>query len=536
MSARPPMDDAALAAWSQRLGWPLWHEPEPAMLEPAFDQLGAALAGRHACVLLRPRSPAGSPAPAHTAWIADPCDTDQQVWLESLVDTPLDYALGPRAAIQAYVAAHDDARHAATLGLQPQGADGSTAIAPGRLVLAAPDDGDTARPAVRLVDSLLYDAIRLGASDVHVEGTPAGLQCKYRIDGVLEDVSRIDDAALKDQVVSRIKVLAGLDIGERRVPQDGSLQVEALGRGIDLRVSVLPSVHGEDVVVRVLDKQRMLGSGQRLTLQSSGLPPHIVAELRALTAKPYGLFLVTGPTGSGKTTTLYGVLSELNNGRDKLITIEDPVEYQLPGVVQVPIHEKKGLTFARGLRSVLRHDPDRIMVGEIRDAETAEIAVQSSLTGHMVLSTVHANSALEVFGRFANLGVDLASFAAALLGISAQRLLRINCPRCAAPAAPDAELAERFALHAQQRAAGRFLRGRGCPACRGTGYQGRRAVAEVLRMDPAARELVVARQWGAPLAQHARERGFRGLREHAVDLVLEGATTLEEVARVVLDD
>ncbi|MFT3737035.1 MAG: GspE/PulE family protein [Rhodocyclaceae bacterium] len=371
-------------------------------------------------------------------------------------------------------------------------------------------------------------------SDIHLESTPSGMVSKYRIDGVLDQVAQIQGTALAEQIISRIKVLSELDIAERRVPQDGSFRVEAMGREIDLRVSIMPSIHGEDAVIRILDKQAMVESHGSLTLEALGFDEQTLSTVRRLVQEPYGMVLVTGPTGSGKTTTLYGALSEINNGRDKIITIEDPVEYQLGGILQIPVNDKKGLTFARGLRSILRHDPDKIMVGEIRDKETAEIAVQSALTGHLVLSTVHANNVYDVFGRFHHIGVDLYSFVSALNGVSAQRLVRLTCKHCAAPYTPDDAELSLAGLSRADVEDFQFVRGRGCGDCRGTGYRGRKAVAEILVMNPEIAEMVVERRSVRQLMEAAQRSGTRSLYDDALRLVSRGETTLEEVRRVTL--
>ena len=290
-------------------------------------------------------------------------------------------------------------------------------------------------PVVRLVNSTLYDALKSGASDVHLESTGSGLTIRYRIDGVLDSVGAIQGTEMAEQVISRIKVVAELDIAERRIPQDGRFKVQAQKREVDFRVSIMPSVFGEDAVLRVLDRKALTDQSRGLTLENVGLGERTREQFRHLAREPYGMVLVTGPTGSGKTTTLYAAISEVNSGKDKIITIEDPVEYHLPGILQIPVNEKKGLTFARGLRSILRHDPDKIMVGEIRDSETAQIAVQAALTGHLVFTTVHANNVFDVIGRFINMEVDTYSFVAALNGILAQRLVRLVCPNCRAGSA-----------------------------------------------------------------------------------------------------
>jgi general secretion pathway protein E len=360
-------------------------------------------------------------------------------------------------------------------------------------------------PVVKLVNSTLYDALKLQASDIHLECEADGLVIKYRVDGVLVQVTAVRGAETAEQVVSRVKVLAELDIAERRVPQDGRFRVSISGREVDFRVSVMPSLFGEDAVLRLLDRRALAESAQSLRLDHLGLNADAIDAIRRMSARPHGMLLVTGPTGSGKTTTLYSAITEINTGRDKIITIEDPVEYRLPRILQIPVNEKKGLTFARGLRSILRHDPDKIMVGEIRDSETAQIAIQAALTGHLVFTTVHANNVFDVLGRFVHIGVDPYSFASALNCIVAQRLVRLLCTHCA---------------------------GRGCGHCRGTGYKGRKAVAEVLVLDDTVRERIAER---APLTQlkaEAARLGMRPLREAALALVAAGETTLEEVDRV----
>jgi general secretion pathway protein E len=328
--------------------------------------------------------------------------------------------------------------------------------------------------------------------------------------------------------------MAELDIAERRVPQDGRFKVRKGGREIDFRVSIMPSVFGEDAVLRILDKQGLAEANRGITLGSLGFTGRDREVIRDLASAPYGMLLVTGPTGSGKTTTLYAAIGEVNDGAHKFITIEDPVEYQLPGVVQIPVNEKKGLTFARGLRSILRHDPDRIMVGEIRDTETAQIAVQSALTGHLVFTTVHANSVFDVIGRFLHMGVDPYSFVSALNGILAQRLMRINCPQCSVPVVPEAEQLVRSGLAAAEVAGFEFRAGAGCAHCRGTGYRGRRAVTEILVLDDVLRELIIAREPVRVLKEAARARGTRTLREAGVALVRSGGTSLAELNRVTL--
>ena len=386
---------------------------------------------------------------------------------------------------------------------------------------------------VRFVHSTLYDALHQKASDLHFESAPDGLRVLFRLDGVLVPITVMAGREGAEQVVSRLKVMAELDISERRVPQDGRFKVRVTQRPVDFRVSVMPSIHGEDVVLRLLDRRSLTEGARSLCLDDLGLDAPAMAQVRGLAARPHGMLLVTGPTGSGKTTTLYAALTEIHTGQHKIVTIEDPVEYRLPQVLQIPVNERKGLSFARGLRSILRHDPDKIMVGEIRDDETAQIAVQAALTGHLVFTTVHANNVYDVLGRFLHMGVDAYSFAAALNGIVSQRLLRMNCTACRRPVAVDAAALQGLGLTDEQRQTARWQAGRGCEACRGTGYRGRRAVAEVLELDDAFKELIVAK---APLRQlkaQALSLGLRPLQTTALELALAGHTTLDEVLRVV---
>jgi len=395
---------------------------------------------------------------------------------------------------------------------------------------------EQASPVVRLLNATLYDALQDGASDVHIECTARGASIRFRIDGVMALVRHVESAQMAEQLVSRLKVMAELDIGERRLPQDGRFQLRVQGREVDFRLSIMPSVFGEDAVVRLLDRARIEQGGQdtgKLTLDSLGFSADERAAIRHQARQPHGMLLVTGPTGSGKTTTLYGTLAEIHTGQDKIITIEDPVEYQLEGVVQIPVNEKKGLTFSRGLRSILRHDPDRVMVGEIRDAETAQIAVQAALTGHLVFSTVHANNAFDVIGRFMHMGLDLYNVVSALNAVLAQRLVRLNCKHCAKPYTPDAATLMRHGVTLEQ---GHFLRGEGCGHCRGTGYKGRRAVAELLRLDDGLRDLIAARAPMSQIKEAARSRGMKPLRAAALQAVLAGETSFEELERVTLDE
>jgi general secretion pathway protein E len=466
---------------------------------------------------------------ARLAVVADPYDAALQDWLAVTLHDSFELRVATRDDITAALARFEESQRASA-GLLDEGEQVSSSSAE---VLSLARIADDASPVVRVVNSTLYDALKQGASDIHLESVPAGMQVKYRVDGVMVRVGQIAGADTAEQVISRIKVLAELDIAERRVPQDGRFKVAYAGRDIDLRVSIMPSVHGEDAVLRVLDKEHLTEELKALTLESLGFDDIARAALRKLAAEPYGMLLVTGPTGSGKTTTLYATIGEINHGLDKIITIEDPVEYQLPGVLQIPVNEKKGLTFARGLRSVLRHDPDKIMVGEIRDGETAEIAVQAALTGHLVLTTVHANNVFDVIGRFLHMGVDPYNLVSALNGIVAQRLLRLNCRHCAAPQVPEAAQLEESGLAGLIGAGGYdFRAGTGCGHCRGTGYKGRRAIAELLVLDDELRELIVTRAPMRQLKEAARARGTRTLREAGLALVASGETSLAELNRV----
>lgn len=393
-------------------------------------------------------------------------------------------------------------------------------------------------PAVRLLDAVLFDALRDGASDIHIENVAHGADVRLRRDGVMQAMRHIDGTALAEQIVSRLKVMAELDIGERRLPQDGRFKLRVQGREVDFRLSIMPSVAGEDAVVRVLDRGPLTEAGGTLTLAALGFAPALREAVLQLASAPHGMLLVTGPTGSGKTTTLYAAITEVRTGREKVITIEDPVEYQLPGVVQIPVNDKKGLGFARGLRSILRHDPDRVMVGEIRDAETAQIAVQAALTGHLVYSTVHANSAFDVIGRFMHMGLDLYNVVSALNAVLAQRLLRQVCDHCAqAVAATPAERAwlDDDTAHGDGTPL-QMRRGTGCAHCAGTGYRGRQAVAELMRLDDSLRDLIADRAPMSEIKRAARARGMQTLRQAALVAVRQGRSTLEEMHRVVGND
>src|SRR3954464_2909615 len=440
---------------------------------PAFDLLPFGECSQRGCALLR-----GADGRLMLAF-DDPFSGELHAWAEERIAEPFSWCLVHRGDLVAFLASHEESMRAL------DDVDAQAAVGPaesGRIEdLSLKAIGDEASEVVRLVRSTLRDALMIGASDIHLETLPAGLAIKFRIDGILSQVKLIQDSAQAEQAIARVKVLAELDITERRVPQDGRFKALEHGRAVDFRVSIMPSIHGEDAVLRVLDKQSLYEqTQQQLSLDSLGFEADEVRRLRRLSREPYGMLLVTGPTGSGKTTTLYAAISEINSGQDKIVTIEDPVEYQLPGVLQIPVNEKKGLTFARGLRSILRHDPDKIMVGEIRDPETANIAVQSALTGHLVFTTVHANNVFDVIGRFMHMNVDLYGFVSALNAILAQRLVRMVCKQCLA---------------------------KGCRDCRGSGFKGRKAIAELLILNDELRELIIARAPIRQLKEAAKRNG-----------------------------
>ena len=485
-----------IADLSARLRMPAISLDQLLEQQVAFDLIPYSEAARRACIALRDAEGAVSVV------LGDPFDLDTQDWIEERLAAPFRYRLGSREDVAAYLAQQETGLRAMD-GVARNAAENTYTGGAQEISFEAAAEADST--VVKLVSSTLYDALKAGASDVHLESTASGLTIKYRVDGVLTAAATMPGTELAEQVISRIKVMSELDIAERRVPQDGRFKARRDGRDIDFRVSVMPSVFGEDAVLRILDRRALTDQLQGLTLDALGFESSMKQNLRQLSTEPYGMVLVTGPTGSGKTTTLYAVISEVNKGLDKIITIEDPVEYQLPGVLQIPVNEQKGLSFARGLRSILRHDPDRIMVGEIRDPETAEIAVQSALTGHLVYTTVHANNAIDVLGRFQHMGVDAYNLVSALNGVLAQRLVRVLCKAC---------------------------HGKGCPDCRGTGFKGRRAIGELLVLNDELRELITARAPARKLKEAARAAGTVPLRDAALALVEAGETTLEEINRV----
>jgi general secretion pathway protein E len=492
-------------------------------LDPAFDAVPFSECSQKGCVVLRDAQ--------HGLLVAtdDPFSAEQEAWAAERLREPFAWRLVHRGDLVAYLASHEETLRALD-SLREEAAVGGEAE---RAVedLSLKSIADESSEVVRLVRSTLRDALKLGASDIHLESLAAGLQIKFRIDGILSPIKLIEDRAQAEQAIARVKVLAELDITERRVPQDGRFKAAERARAVDFRVSIMPSIHGEDAVLRILDKQSLYeATQQQLSLDSLGFEERDIKALRRLSREPYGMLLVTGPTGSGKTTTLYAAITEINSGQDKIVTIEDPVEYQLPGVLQIPVNEKKGLTFAKGLRSILRHDPDKIMVGEIRDPETANIAVQSALTGHLVFTTVHANNVFDVIGRAMHMNVDLYGFVSALNAIVAQRLVRLVCTHCAEPDSPSAELLQESGIADPQ--GYRFVKGKGCRECRGAGYRGRRAIAELLILTDEIRELIVSRAPVRHLKDAAARNGTRFLRDAALDAVRRGDTTLQEINRV----
>ena len=513
---------------TQQLGL-LLHMPVMEMkaihtFSPAFDLLPFAEAIMHECALFRREQD-------YLLAVSNPFSSKLRAWAEERFDMAVEWHLVHPADLTAFFAQQEKTMRAMDQVLHSTELD---KIQSGIEDLSLKSINAGTSQVVRLVHSTLYDAHKSQASDIHLEMTTSALSIKYRIDGVLSSIGVIQGADLAEQVISRIKVMSELDIAERRVPQDGRFKISIQGREIDFRVSIMPSIYGEDAVLRILDRQALSDHIEGLTLNQLGFNPAAIASIRRLSSEPYGMLLVTGPTGSGKTTSLYAAISEVNKGSDKIITIEDPIEYQLPGVLQIPVNEKKGLTFARGLRSILRHDPDKIMVGEIRDAETAQIAIQAALTGHLVFTTVHANNVFDVIGRFSHMGVDPYSFVSALNGIAAQRLVRLLCTHCAIDERPDDTVIAESGIPIEEADQYKFRSGKGCGQCRGSGYRGRNAIAEILILNDEIRELIVAQEPIRRIKEAAKNNGTRFLREGALDMVKQGLTSLEEANRVTI--
>jgi type IV pilus assembly protein PilB len=464
--------------------------------------------------------------------IADPTEVVKLDELELLFDRPLQIRVASESAITAIVKAGEGTRRV----LREVSEDFMLQLVKeterGEEILSVESVSEDTSPIIKLVNSTILDALHRRASDIHIETGHDGVEIKYRIDGVLYRANEPIDLHFQGPIISRLKVMSELDISERRIPQDGRFKVRFSEKSIDFRVSIMPSALGEDAVIRILDKESIASDMKGLSLENLGICEREIKRLRKKIREPYGMVLVTGPTGSGKTTTLYAALTEIHTGEDKIITIEDPVEYMLRGVLQIPVNEKKGLTFAKGLRSILRHDPDKIMVGEIRDSETAQIAVQSALTGHLVFTTVHANNAFDVIGRFIHMGIDPYNFVSCLNCVMAQRLVRKICMKCRRPvqysddvlreASVDPELTRNSVLYETV----------GCEECNGTGYRGRSAIVELLEFNDEIRDLIIARVPATQLKLTAREAGVVFLRDAAVEKLLAGETTLKEINRV----
>ena len=456
--------------------------------------------------------------------------------LELLLGRPLDLVVSSRSAILSALE-HSEGSSQALRELE---AEYRSVLVKederGEEVLTIDQMGEDQSPAVKLLDSILLSAMQRRASDIHIEAADRATKVKLRVDGILVPAMEPLDIRLHAPLVSRLKVMSDLDIAERRVPQDGSFRMRLERKTVDFRVSILPSVFGESVVIRILDREAITTGVAALRLERLGFNVEDLKRFRRAITRPYGMVLVTGPTGSGKTTTLYAAITEMNIKEDKLITIEDPVEYQLSGVVQIPVNEKKGLTFARGLRSILRHDPDKIMVGEIRDAETAQIAIQSSLTGHLVLTTVHANNVFDVIGRFASMGIDAYNFLAALNCVLAQRLVRMVCLACRMTVKLDSALAEESGLDFEEYKDVPFYEGKGCQECHGTGYRGRKCITEFLDLNDEIKEMILAERPLSEVRYRAVTSGMITLRQSALRKVLEGSTTLHEINRVTFSE
>jgi type IV pilus assembly protein PilB len=464
--------------------------------------------------------------------IADPTDVLKLDELELLLDRPLVIKLAADSVIQHILKKGEGTSRVLKEVSEDFMLQLVTETDKGEEVLSVETISADTSPIIKLLNSTVIDALTRRASDIHIETAQEGVIIKYRIDGVLYKATDPIDIHFQGPIISRLKVMSELDISERRIPQDGRFKVRINNKSIDFRVSIMPSAFGEDAVIRILDKESIANDLKGLTLTSLGMSEREIRRFRKMVKEPYGMVLVTGPTGSGKTTTLYAALTEIHSGEEKIITIEDPVEYVLRGIVQIPVNEKKGLTFARGLRSILRHDPDKIMVGEIRDPETAQIAVQSALTGHLVFTTVHANNVFDVLGRFIHMGIDPYNFVSCLNCVMAQRLVRKICKHCKYPVVYSDEVLQESGLDPEACRNVTFYEAKGCDDCNGTGYRGRSAIVELLDLNDELRELIVAKSPVAQLKKAAREAGTVFLRESAVEKVFAGETTLKEINRV----
>ncbi|TLY15916.1 MAG: pilus assembly protein PilB [Nitrospirae bacterium] len=491
-----------------------------------FQTISIDLMHRH------PFVPLGEQDGVLTIAIPDPQNLLGLDELELLLNRPLRLVVTPRVAILAVLARSEGSSQA----LKELEAEYRSVLVKederGEEVLSVEKITQDLSPVVKLMDTILLTALQRRASDIHIEATGRATQVKFRVDGILLPALEPLDMKLHAPLVSRLKVMSELDIAERRVPQDGRFRMRLDRKTVDFRVSILPSVFGESVVIRILDREAITTGVSALRLERLGFNPEDLRRFRRAITEPHGMVLVTGPTGSGKTTTLYAAISEINTGEDKIITIEDPVEYQLPGVVQIPVNEKKGLTFARGLRSILRHDPDKIMVGEIRDAETAQIAIQSALTGHLVFTTVHANHVFDVIGRFVNMGIEPYNFVASLNCVLAQRLVRLICSSCREQVLLDRAQAEESGIDFERHGDVPLYQGRGCGECHGTGYRGRQCVTEFLDLTEEIKEMVLARRPISEIRYRAMTDGMTTLRQSALAKALRGETTLREINRV----
>jgi type IV pilus assembly protein PilB len=464
--------------------------------------------------------------------VSDPSDVIKLDELELLIDRPLQIRIASEAAISSVLQAGEGARRM----LREVSEDFMLQLVKetdrGEEVLSAETITDDTSPIIKLVNTTLMDALNRRASDIHIETGHEGLVIKYRIDGVLYVANDPIDLHFQAPIISRLKVMSELDISERRIPQDGRFKIRFGAKSIDFRVSIMPSSFGEDAVIRILDKESIANDMKGLSLENLGISEREIKRLRKKIREPYGMVLVTGPTGSGKTTTLYAALTEIQTGEDKIITIEDPVEYMLRGVLQIPVNEKKGLTFAKGLRSILRHDPDKIMIGEIRDSETAQIAVQSALTGHLVFTTVHANNVFDVIGRFIHMGIDPYNFVSSLNCVMAQRLVRRVCRKCRKQVQYSDDVLREGGVDPELVRGVTLYEAKGCEDCNNTGYRGRSAIVELLELNDHLRDLIIGKVTATQLKQAAREAGVVFLRDSAVEKLIAGDTTLKEINRV----
>jgi type IV pilus assembly protein PilB len=464
--------------------------------------------------------------------VSDPSDVIKMDELELLIDRPLQIRIASEAAIASVLKAGEGARRM----LREVSEDFMLQLVKetdrGEEVLSAETITDDTSPIIKLVNTTLMDALNRRASDIHIETGHEGLVIKYRIDGVLYVANDPIDLHFQAPIISRLKVMSELDISERRIPQDGRFKIRFAAKSIDFRVSIMPSSFGEDAVIRILDKESIANDMKGLSLENLGISEREIKRLRKKIREPYGMVLVTGPTGSGKTTTLYAALTEIQTGEDKIITIEDPVEYMLRGVLQIPVNEKKGLTFAKGLRSILRHDPDKIMIGEIRDSETAQIAVQSALTGHLVFTTVHANNVFDVIGRFIHMGIDPYNFVSSLNCVMAQRLVRRVCRKCRKPVRHSDEILREGGVDPELVRGVTIYEAKGCEECNNTGYRGRSAIVELLELNDHLRDLIIGKATATQLKLAAHEAGVVFLRESALEKLISGDTTLKEINRV----